>query len=74
MNIYLLQAQQSSGPFGGMTSIIFMGMIILVFWMFFIRPQAKRQKQQHVSLTCRHAQHILQTCRKIIKNQPQQLP
>ena len=45
MNIFLLQAQ-SSGPFGGMTSIIFMGMIILVFWLFFIRPQAKKQKQQ----------------------------
>ena len=29
-----------------MTSIIFMGMIILVFWMFFIRPQSKKQKQQ----------------------------
>ena len=46
MNIYLLQAQPSAGPFGGMTSIIFMGMIILVFWMFFIRPQAKKQKRQ----------------------------
>jgi len=23
-----------------------MGMIILVFWMFFIRPQAKKQKEQ----------------------------
>ncbi len=45
MNMYLLQ-QQPSGPFGGMTSIIFMGMIILVFWLFFIRPQAKKQKQQ----------------------------
>jgi preprotein translocase subunit YajC len=45
MNFYLLQ-QQPSGPFGGMTSIIFMGMIILVFWLFFIRPQAKKQKQQ----------------------------
>lgn len=45
MNIFLLQAQ-STGPFGGMTSIIFMGMIILVFWLFFIRPQAKKQKQQ----------------------------
>lgn len=45
MNIFLLQAQPS-GPFGGMTSIIFMGMIILVFWLFFIRPQAKKQKQQ----------------------------
>jgi preprotein translocase subunit YajC len=46
MNIYLLQATQQTGPFGGMTSIIFMGMIILVFWLFFIRPQAKKQKQQ----------------------------
>ena len=48
MNLFLLQAgnQSSGGPFGGMTSIIFMGMIILVFWMFFIRPQTKRQKQQ----------------------------
>jgi preprotein translocase subunit YajC len=48
MNIYLLQAQQQpTGPFGGgMTSIIFMGMIILVFWLFFIRPQSKKQKQQ----------------------------
>ena len=36
----------SSGPLGNMTSIIFMGMIILVFWMFFIRPQSKKQKQQ----------------------------
>jgi preprotein translocase subunit YajC len=45
MNIFLLQ-QQPSGPFGGMTSIVFMGMIILVFWLFFIRPQAKKQKQQ----------------------------
>ena len=45
MNIYLLQ-QQAQGPFGGWTSMIFMGMIILVFWMFFIRPQSKKQKQQ----------------------------
>jgi preprotein translocase subunit YajC len=47
MYFYLLQAkQQPGGPFGGMTSIIFMGMIILVFWLFFIRPQAKRAKNQ----------------------------
>lgn len=46
MNYFLLQAQQPAGPFGGMTSIIFMGAIILVFWLFFIRPQAKKQKQQ----------------------------
>ena len=42
---YILQAQPA-GPFGGMSSLIFMGMIMLVFWLFFIRPQAKKQKQQ----------------------------
>jgi preprotein translocase subunit YajC len=40
--MYLLQAQ----PGGSGFSMIFMGLMILVFWMFFIRPQAKRQKQQ----------------------------
>jgi preprotein translocase subunit YajC len=42
--MYLLQ--QGGGGFGGMQTIIFMGMIMLVFWLFFIRPQAKKQKQQ----------------------------
>lgn len=42
---FILQAQPA-GPFGGMSSLIFMGMIMLVFWMFFIRPQAKKAKQQ----------------------------
>ncbi len=31
---------------GGWSSMLFMGMIILVFWLFFIRPQSKKQKQQ----------------------------
>jgi preprotein translocase subunit YajC len=35
-----------SGPLGDYGSLIFMGMIILVFWLFFIRPQAKKQKEQ----------------------------
>jgi preprotein translocase subunit YajC len=47
MQVFLLQAQPA-GPFGGMSSLIFMGMIMLVFWLFFIRPQAKKQKQQKV--------------------------
>jgi preprotein translocase subunit YajC len=47
MYIYLLQQSPSSGPFGGgTTTLIFMGMIILVFWLFFIRPQTKKQKEQ----------------------------
>ncbi len=44
-HIYLLQAK-AAGPFGSATSIIFLGGMILVFWLFFIRPQAKRAKNQ----------------------------
>ena len=40
--MYLLQAPQ--GGIG--ITPIFMGLMILVFWLFFIRPQAKKQKQQ----------------------------
>ena len=43
--MYLLQAAQP-GPFGGSTSLVFMGLIMVVFWLFFIRPQAKKAKQQ----------------------------
>lgn len=39
-------AGKPSGPLGEYGSLIFMGMIILVFWLFFIRPQAKKQKEQ----------------------------
>lgn len=34
----------SSG--GGTIQLVFLGLMILVFWMFFIRPQAKRAKNQ----------------------------
>ena len=37
---------KSSGGMGGSIQFIFLGMMILVFWMFFIRPQAKRAKNQ----------------------------
>jgi preprotein translocase subunit YajC len=37
---------KSSGGMGGTIQFIFLGMMILVFWMFFIRPQAKRAKSQ----------------------------
>jgi len=40
--MYLLQAQPGFGGF----QFIFLGLMILVFWMFFIRPQAKKAKQQ----------------------------
>lgn len=31
---------------GGLTPMIFLPLMILVFWLFFIRPQAKRAKNQ----------------------------
>ena len=37
---------KASGGMGGTIQFIFLGMMILVFWMFFIRPQAKRAKNQ----------------------------
>ncbi len=44
MNIFFLQAQQGGG-LGGF-QFVFLGLMILVFWLFFIRPQAKKAKQQ----------------------------
>ncbi|RYY55414.1 MAG: preprotein translocase subunit YajC [Chitinophagaceae bacterium] len=41
-NIYFLQAAKG----GGSIQFIFLGGMILVFWLFFIRPQAKRAKNQ----------------------------
>ncbi len=40
--MYLLQA----APGGGGFQFIFIGLMIVVFWLFFIRPQAKKAKQQ----------------------------
>jgi len=42
LNIFL----QASPGFGGTGQMIFLGLMILVFWMFMIRPQAKKAKQQ----------------------------
>jgi preprotein translocase subunit YajC len=41
--MYLLQAQAPG--FGGF-QFIFLGLMIVVFWLFFIRPQAKKAKLQ----------------------------
>lgn len=38
--------QGKGGSQGGGFQFIFLGLMILVFWMFFIRPQAKRAKNQ----------------------------
>lgn len=40
--ILLQAAQQQSSSF----TLIFMGLMVLVFWLFMIRPQAKKAKQQ----------------------------
>jgi preprotein translocase subunit YajC len=47
MNIfYFLQAKPAAQPGFGNFQYIFLGLMILVFWLFFIRPQAKRAKNQ----------------------------
>ncbi len=46
MTLLVLLQGQSQGPFGSMTTMIFMLGMILVFWLFFIRPQAKKAKDQ----------------------------
>jgi preprotein translocase subunit YajC len=43
LNFVLLQA---AGSGGGMVQLVLMGGIILVFWLFMIRPQAKKAKEQ----------------------------
>ena len=48
LNIFL---QASPGGFGGFGQMIFLGLMILVFWMFMIRPQAKKAKQQKAFIT-----------------------
>ena len=45
--ITLLQAKPAaSGPFGNNTQLVILGLIAVSFWLFFIRPQAKRAKNQ----------------------------
>lgn len=44
LNIFLMM--DPSGKSGGSGTLIMMGLMILVFWMFMIRPQAKKAKQQ----------------------------
>ena len=44
LNVFLMMDPQGKG--GSTSSLIMMGLMILVFWMFMIRPQAKKAKQQ----------------------------
>ena len=46
MNIFYLLQTKAAQPGFGNFQYIFLGLMILVFWLFFIRPQAKKQKQQ----------------------------
>lgn len=41
IDMLLLQA-----PGAGSMNLLFLGAMILIFWLFLIRPQAKKQKQQ----------------------------
>lgn len=43
MNLLFLMGDPSQG--GGASSLIFMGAIFLVFYLFIIRPQTKKQKE-----------------------------
>lgn len=44
LNSVLLAGNPQQG--GGMVQLVMMGAIILVFWLFMIRPQAKKAKDQ----------------------------
>ncbi|MEI8110967.1 MAG: preprotein translocase subunit YajC [Chitinophagia bacterium] len=46
MQTQLLMAGNPGQSGGGMVNLILMGSIILVFWLFMIRPQAKKAKDQ----------------------------
>jgi len=47
----LLNMGQGSAQGSSSFSLIFMGAMILVFWLFMIRPQAKKAKQQKTFIT-----------------------
>ena len=42
----LVLAQDASGTSSSVTSFIFLGLMIAVFYLFIIRPQRKRQREQ----------------------------
>ena len=44
MNLLTIYLQSGASP--GMINLLFFGLIFLVFYMFMIRPQAKKQKEQ----------------------------
>lgn len=47
--VFLMLGQGKEG--GGGFQFVFLGLMILVFWLFMIRPQAKKAKQQKTFMT-----------------------
>lgn len=58
MNIILLSAQAAQG--GGMGVFVMMGAILIIFWLFMVRPQQKKQKK------IRNFQNSLQEGSKVV--------
>ena len=58
MNIMLLSAQAAQG--GGMGVFVMMGAILIIFWLFMVRPQQKKQKK------LRNFQNSLQEGSKVV--------
>lgn len=58
MNIMLLSAQAAQG--GGMGFFVMMGAILIIFWLFMVRPQQKKQKK------IRNFQNSLQEGSKVV--------
>lgn len=50
MNIFLM-TPDATGKGSSTGTLIMMGMMILVFWLFMIRPQAKKAKEQKKFIT-----------------------
>ena len=46
LNMFLLQAAQPQGQGGGWSGLLMILLIFVVFWLFFIRPQNKKQKEE----------------------------
>lgn len=58
MNIMLLSVQAAQG--GGMGVFVMMGAILIIFWLFMVRPQQKKQKK------IRNFQNSLQEGSKVV--------
>ena len=46
LNMFLLQAAQPQQQGNGYSGLIMIVLIFVVFWLFFIRPQNKKQKEE----------------------------